>query len=371
MGGKYIIECQKYLITYIWVTKAHNCQIAMIGLNAILSKREGPDYLFSKNNVKPLRETVHNLWQSCLWHSIDLKWLHTSYENCFEAIEKVKNGSDDYGEDNPVLYKILETFRIALNDPVFMQMMTKHSPPFLISGLPPLMKEKWGWAKGDKGVYEPMHGNQMLNDHCIVDGDLVVDLMADVRNALKQNDTKDLFVYNPVKDTLRSIDQAKREDTGHEDEEIQKTFYNKNVFSDVKIISSLSSKINYLVDEISKYHKTEKCIIFSQHYNEMQEIYLALQLAKLNPLMYLGRGEVISFVNLNDSLKVSNAKYRMQLKARIHSLLLTPQKVLTSLSCLYRKRLTVSTYLQPAAFILSVQFGRRPWSSKPSNEPID
>ncbi|CAO3660265.1 unnamed protein product [Rhizopus stolonifer] len=45
---------------YQWL--AHNCQIAMISLNAILSQREGPNYLFSAKNIKSLRETVHNLW---------------------------------------------------------------------------------------------------------------------------------------------------------------------------------------------------------------------------------------------------------------------------------------------------------------------
>ncbi|KAI8381524.1 P-loop containing nucleoside triphosphate hydrolase protein [Radiomyces spectabilis] len=290
---------------YQWL--AHNCQIAMIGLNAILSKREGPDYLFSKNNTKALRETVHNLWQSCLWHSIDLRWLQASYENCIEKIHDVDCGREDYGDDDTVLRQIQQVLKRALDDKMFMQMMTQHSPSFVVQGLPNLMKQKWGWVHGDHGAYEPL-GTMPWEDHCIVNGDIVIDLMHDVLEA--KDEFKNLYVYNGTTDTLEStqtfykkekkaaaeqnkkplsldLSEPKGAKETEEPVEQQLTFYTGNAFSDARVLCSTSSKINYLVNEICKYQAQEKCIVFSQHYNEIQEIYLALKLAKIRTLMYL------------------------------------------------------------------------------------
>ncbi|KAF1806598.1 SNF2 family N-terminal domain-containing protein [Mucor lusitanicus] len=259
---------------YQWV--AHNCQIAMISLNAILSKREGPDYLFTAKNHKALRETVFNLWQSCLWHSVDLKLLQMAYDNCAEKCLDVEQGTSDYGDENKDLVKIRQVLFDALDNKMFMCMMGQHAPSYVVQGLPSLFKETWGWLKGDHGVYEPL-GTLPWDDHCIVSADCVFEAM-DVVVAAKNDDTKDLFVYDGSNQTLVSEQEQQPEG--------QLTYYTRNAFSDARVLSSSSVKINYLVNQVCKYQATEKCIIFSQHYNEMYEIYLALELARVRVLMY-------------------------------------------------------------------------------------
>ncbi|KAI8093000.1 SNF2 family N-terminal domain-containing protein, partial [Halteromyces radiatus] len=262
---------------YQWL--AHNCQISMINLNAILSKREGPDYLFSKNNQKALRETVSNLRQSCTWHSIDIQSLRSSYANCMEKLKQVDEGTEHYGADEPGLRQLKQLFELALGDPVFMDMMTKHEISFVVQGLPNLMKETWGWHKGARGAYMPVSAN-IWDDHCIVSGDIIVDLMHDVTNL--KNANKNIYVYNSNTKILEST-----EVNIEQDDSTALTFYTRSVFTDVRVLCSTSSKINYLVDQILSHHTKEKCLIFSQYYNEMQEIYLALQLVKVRVLMYL------------------------------------------------------------------------------------
>lgn len=319
----------------------------MISLNAILSKREGPDYLFSSNNYKSLRETVHNLWQSCLWHSIDLKQLQTAYDNSVEKCLDVEKGHSDYDAENQDLVRIKDVLKHALDDKMFMCMMTQHSPSYVVQGLPNLFKETWGWCKGDHGAYDSDSENALpWDDHCVIDADRIVNAMDVIsRNIL--DESKDLFIYNGSDHTLQSVEEyhasklrRKREltsaakkkeeeegkkklqdgageekkdnvvikklpakkkrkvndttkeavavDDANEEskEEEQLTFYTKSAFSDARVLSSSSVKINYLVNQIYRYQSTEKCIIFSQHYNEMYEIYLALQLAKIRVLMY-------------------------------------------------------------------------------------
>lgn len=313
---------------YQWI--AHNCQIAMISLNAILSKREGPDYLFTTKNHKALRETVFNLWQSCLWHSVDLKLLKMAYDNCVEKCLDIEQGRSDYGDENKDLVKIREVLHHALDTSMFMCMMGQHAPSYVVQGLPILFKETWGWLKGDHGAYEPL-GVLPWDDHCVIGAERVFEAM-DVIAAAKNDETKDLFVYNGSDQTLVSVhefelnkkrmkhaaemalkkkkpkvsgkmlpggsdspqtascmemdDQDEEIDEKNQKDQDQLTYYTRNAFSDARVLSSSSVKINYLVNQIYKYQATEKCIIFSQQYNEMYEIYLALELARVRVLMY-------------------------------------------------------------------------------------
>lgn len=324
----------------------------MISLNAILSEREGPDYLFNRNNQKALRETVSNLRQSCTWHSIDLSALRSSHYNCVQKLKRLDAGTAHMNDDDERdLRQLKQVFELALGDPLFMDMMTKHEVSFVVQGLPTLMKETWGWCVGSRGAYLPVSSDPW-DDHCLVSGDIVVDLMHDVTDPRRSNN--DLYVYNSKANLLESTvvyEKRKRREllaaskitksnsgptaaktgrrstattTGQDleqkgihseanysgtpspplsssasasidtndnnlgqDESLSLTFYTRGVFNDVRILCSTSSKINYLVDQILSHHSNEKCIIFSQHYNEMQEIYLALQLVKVRVLMYL------------------------------------------------------------------------------------
>lgn len=266
----------------------------MIALNAILSRREGPDYLFSRGNQKALRETVHNLWQSCLWHSIDPQWLQPAYDNCVEKIEDIEQGRTTYGEeDNGALKEIRDVFLRALNDKLFLSMMTTHSPSYLISGLPELLKRKWGWMDGHSGIYM---NNDVPSAHAIVGGDTIVDITAEVAHSKEV--TENLWVYDESQGTLDTLAVHNRKRklalaTGSTEQETQEhvsrplTFVGKSDLQSANLHSTTSSKLNYLVNQIKKYNSTEKCIIFSQHWNEIQEIYTALRLVKVRALMYL------------------------------------------------------------------------------------
>lgn len=291
----------------------------MIALNAILSRREGPDYLFSRGNQKALRETVHNLWQSCLWHSIDPQWLQPAYDNCVEKIEDIEHGRATYGEeDNNALKEIRDVLLRALNDKLFLSMMTTHSPSYLVSDLPDIAKRKWGWLRGHPGIYV---SEDIQSSHAIVGGETVVDITAEIAHSKEVSDN--LWVYDESQDALdtmalhnrkRKLALAKaNEPENHEHISKPLTFIGKSDLQEANLHSTTSSKLNYLVNQIKRYHSTEKCIIFSQHWNEIQEIYTALRLVKIRALMYLdskmvskveGHQKSMWRISLNDNLTV-------------------------------------------------------------------
>ncbi|KAI9284162.1 P-loop containing nucleoside triphosphate hydrolase protein [Umbelopsis sp. AD052] len=299
---------------YQWM--AHNCQVAMVALNAVLSRREGPDYLFSRGNQKALRETIHNLWQSCLWHSIDPQWLQPAYDNCVEKIDDIDKGLTTYGEeDNNALKEIRDVLLRALNDKLFLAMMTTHSPSYLISNLPDIPRRKWGWLNGQPGIYVE---NGVPARHAIVSGETVTDITAEVINSHQATDN--LWVYDETEDRLETMAQHNRKrklphmSGGIEVQEPVPrplAFIGKSDLYNANVYSTTSSKINYLVNQVKNCHETEKCIIFSQHWNEIQEIYTALRLVRVRAMMYLDskmsnteRSQTILTFNTSDKVNV-------------------------------------------------------------------
>ncbi|KAI8977954.1 SNF2 family N-terminal domain-containing protein [Pilobolus umbonatus] len=278
---------------YQWI--AHNCQIAMIVLNAILSERVGPDYLFYPKNYKSLRETVHNLWQSCLWYSVDLNQLKIAYENCMEKCGCVEDGTADYGSgDNQDLFRIRDTLEHALHDSMFMDMMHQNSPSYIVQGLPTLFEEYFGRCLGKHGVYD-----ESDHSYCILPSNVIF------KTFLANTHHPYLFAYqNNQLLTYHEYEKNKKS-------EAEVTFFTENVFTDASIVSSTSSKINYLLNQIRQYHLTDKCIVFSQHTNEMYEIYSALRLAKIRTLLYqdspmsnVKRSHMILTFNTSDNANV-------------------------------------------------------------------
>ncbi|ORX47171.1 hypothetical protein DM01DRAFT_1327182 [Hesseltinella vesiculosa] len=390
---------------YQWL--AHNCQISLISLNAILSERVGPDYLFSKQNSSALRQTISNMLQSCTWLSADMASVYAAHSHCKKALDKIHTKGHTFGQrDDADLERILWILDQAIADPVFVAMMSKHEVSFVVQGLPPLMREQWGWHNGARGAYQPI-STDVWHDHCLVSGDIVIDLSNDVK-ATKNDPSKNLYVYNsrtrilestevydkrqldrkrsqtsPLRRKVRKVRAKEADDapsnppanqaktnkkkkpmmkkpkpvlpsseliasmlpaktpsvqlapagnatatqpptTPHGNSKKRKlhphahineqddsdvtamTFYTRNVFSDVRVLCSTSVKINYLVDQVLRYQHKEKCIIFCQYYNEMQEIYLALRLVNVRVLMYphsqmLGKKRAQEIVTFNTS----------------------------------------------------------------------
>lgn len=233
----------------------------MISLNAILSQREGPDYLFSSKNVKSLRETVHNLWQSCFWYSIDAALLTMAQTNCAQACAEIERGVADYGDENEDLFRIQAVLAEAQENEVFIKLMQHPSPALKVVGLPEVFRDCWGMSQ---------------DQECLMSQDRVVSEMDYLK---RKQDSDYAYVFDGHR--LLPADEAEK------DTDRPMTFYTANALSDAKVMATTSSKLNYLVNQIMKYQATEKCIIFTQHYNEMVEIYLILtKLMKQRVLTY-------------------------------------------------------------------------------------
>lgn len=262
----------------------------MVGLNAILSKHRGRDYIFDPENTKEIQEAVHNLCQSCFWRSVESRWLQASHDNCVVTVDAIENGEKNFGDDNDTLRQIKTVLDDALSDRLFVEMMDKHSPLYIVSGLPRLLKEKWGCSRGVPGVYAQ-------EDICVVEGGIMYNLKKNIE--LAADHLRSIYVHNVTDDFVETVEgyQEKREQRMIEkayqdpvDDEAQKrvelVFYNANAFKDTKVLCSTSTKVNYLIDEIRERQHSEKCVIFAQHQEEVQEIGAALQLANVNVLMY-------------------------------------------------------------------------------------
>lgn len=63
--------------------------------------------------------------------------------------------------------------------------------------------------------------------------------------------------------------------------------YTRRAFECMALLATTSSKLDYLINEVRKHTDAgEKCVIFSQWWNEMQAIVETLQLAKVRCLLY-------------------------------------------------------------------------------------
>ncbi|RUS21339.1 SNF2 family N-terminal domain-containing protein [Endogone sp. FLAS-F59071] len=389
-----------------WQYLTHNCIIAFVALNAVLSERTDVDYFFHRSNTRELRHVVANLWQSLFWY--------TDQDNMIESVKFALNSATEglgYQEegirqypatDVELLNKSKQILETALKNPIWNALMRSRQIGYFIQGFPVELQARWALVEGktvegrvDEVDVEDGDGKEEGREPpvCVmslrdvervmemvdeVEGEEVmvgvvrercrpreaaagskkrkmareksgntkktrvngvetashekngggrkeknkgkekakVDFVSQVRTSTNTSSSSTMVdlvdlttnpTTNPITQPAPSLGSSSVYPIVLEENEAfsslphitpapsrpvldvlePESVYTRRAFERTALLATTSSKLDYLINEVRKHTVTgEKCVIFSQWWNEMQAIVETLQLAKVRCLLY-------------------------------------------------------------------------------------
>ncbi|KAG0029179.1 hypothetical protein BGZ81_004041 [Podila clonocystis] len=224
-------------------TLSLNSQIALIQANAVLTQREDQDYFFHPSNLKHLRQVIDNLNNGCFWYSGGENYA-TLIRGTIQLAERGVEAPMKYPPDDIALLKeVIKHLQLALSDSSWNTLVTAQEVGFFCRVPEALQHEAL--------IPSSSLGN-ILGDNV----DVCV-LLANQINSLKET-RHQLRDPCPIETTT----------------------------SKACILSSTSSKLNYIVSQILYHHAKEKCVVFCQSSNSIYYIREYLTLAKIRCLTY-------------------------------------------------------------------------------------
>ncbi|KAF9091536.1 hypothetical protein BGX23_005076 [Mortierella sp. AD031] len=290
---------------------ALNCQIAMIQANAVLSERQDQDYFFHPRNRKLLALVIGHLKDGCFWYLGGFGYKDKVVEtlkNVQVALEKHdRSGGTKYSQDDyQMLLDVSSHLRTALESSSWRAIETKQEVGYYCQNLPTLVQAKHAiipsaslHATNTSFVKsEPLE--QQVRDEeegslCVMLGKEILSLRDDVVKAEQAMEIEQLVrPENAERPAAGSMDSAI--DLTMDDENnamldlALKEAISQDRLSRSVILSSTSSKLNYIASQILRHQGSEKCIIFCQSENVMYYIREYLSLAKVRCLMYHTNG---------------------------------------------------------------------------------
>ncbi|KAG0338524.1 hypothetical protein BG000_003814 [Podila horticola] len=229
-----------------------NSQIALIQANAVLTQREDQDYFFHPSNLKHLRQVIDNLNNGCFWYSGGESYM-TLIRGALRLAENV--GQEYPPDDMALLNEVIKHLRLALLDPCWSTLVAAQEVGFFCR-LPETMQEE---ALIPSSSLRATPGDNM--GVCVM-------LAKQIKNLRETVRQERVALYN----------------------EDHQPISNAPPISEACILSSTSSKLNYVVSQILYHHPGEKCIVFCQNSTAIYYIQEYLTLAKVRCLTYHKQG---------------------------------------------------------------------------------
>ncbi|KAI8822029.1 SNF2 family N-terminal domain-containing protein [Fimicolochytrium jonesii] len=217
----------------------HNCIIAFIGANAVLSEREHQDYFFHANNAKPLKDVINNLQLSCFWFADPefISQLHTALNNVTHALIDDKESPHYSPADLAQLTQI-------------QAVLTTASQSDLLRNI----------VKVVDVVYEVRRPHAQLGGKTTA--------WTDVGNAVLKGADLEAFQKRKQKERVTlGIGTGGGEEGG-------------------EVLGSASVKLSYLADQIIKHSPTEKIIIYCQFIQEIYYLHEVCRIAKVRCILF-------------------------------------------------------------------------------------
>ncbi|KAJ3023201.1 hypothetical protein HKX48_003979 [Thoreauomyces humboldtii] len=196
----------------------HNCLVAFIKANAVLSEREHSDYFFHPRNAGPLRDVITNLQESCFWLSPKgfLGVVRRTLDNVYTGIDAI---ASSHQKDATELEEIERVLEDALNDELWVHIM-----------------------KGEDLVYEVLGAVDDSTSH-----------------------SRQLLVGSHLESQARKL---------------QMRLPSRGDSAQLEVLATGSAKQAYLLSEILKYASTEKIIIYCQFEREIFYLHQMCRLAQ-------------------------------------------------------------------------------------------
>ncbi|OAQ27102.1 hypothetical protein K457DRAFT_157153 [Linnemannia elongata AG-77] len=284
---------------------ALNCQIALIQANAVLSEREDQDYLLHPSNRTLLTKVIENLKDGCFWYLGGIGYkdrVVDSLSNVMKALEKddMSGGTKYSREDRRLLLDIVRHLTTALESPGWEAIVAAQEVGYYCQDLPTLVQAKHALIPStllhntNSGLIhgEPLERRQVQGDAegalCVVLGREISDLRDKVLSAERTADIERLHHQDDAQllnaSITSTIDTAVNDNANAE--QMLKEVMSRERLSRSTILSSTSSKLNYIASQILQHQGSEKCIVFCQNQTVMYYIREYLELAKVRCLMY-------------------------------------------------------------------------------------
>ncbi|KAJ2397077.1 hypothetical protein GGI05_000822 [Coemansia sp. RSA 2603] len=235
----------------------YNTIVSFFHINAILTERTGRDYFFHPENKQHLRRIVKNLFLSCFWFSISLKHISDGVSNGQRALELWKQGKKPYSDkDVSTLKQSIGVLVQASTDSEWTFVAQSETVGYWVNGLP---------QKLTKSMFR---APSSLDDN-----------PAHIATAVQ----------------LQEIAEHAKEMTAAADDDMPPRIVNISPHEYEQLRSSTvhsctSNKIAYIVDQIQRFHHSEKCIVFVNSLSEVLLVHEALGLARILHLMYANQG---------------------------------------------------------------------------------
>ncbi|KAF8947839.1 hypothetical protein BGZ47_007648 [Haplosporangium gracile] len=284
---------------------ALNCQIALIQANAVLSEREDQDYFLHPSNRTVLTKVIENLKDGCFWYVGGIGYkdkVVDSLGNVMAALEKhERSGGTKYSrEDYQLLLDIVSHLTTALESTGWEAIVAAQEVGYYCQDLPTLVQAKHaiipstslhitnaGLTNG--GSSERRHvKDDAEGSLCVMLGREISDLRDKVWSAERAADIARLLhsedVQLPNASITLTMDMVVDDDA--QAVQMLKKAMSRERLSRSTILSSTSSKLNYITSQILQHQGSEKCIVFCQNQTVMYYIREYLELAKVRCLMY-------------------------------------------------------------------------------------
>ncbi|KAF9302757.1 hypothetical protein BGZ74_004881 [Mortierella antarctica] len=221
-----------------------NSQIALIQANAVLTQREDQDYFFHPSNRKHLRQVIDNLNNGCFWYSGGENYA-TLLRETIQLSERGVEAAVKYPPDDIALLKeVIKNLQLALSDPSWNTLVTAQEVGFFCR-VPEAMQQE---ALIPSSSLSATPGDN--TGVCV----LLANQISRLRETLRYEQRGPCPVETAI--------------------------------SNACILSSTSSKLNYVVSQILYHHTEEKSVVFCQSPNSIYYIREYLALAKIRCLTY-------------------------------------------------------------------------------------
>lgn len=266
----------------------------MITINAVTSEREGVDYFFHPKNRRVLLTLFSNLRQaSFTWSG----YTKAMIENSLQTAEKFLAKYIINPEDKKLLQEAIRVGELALSNGIFTAVSQLHEMAMYVQN--PLPEEiRRAWALDYHNGNPTLMGASMICAakeafHTYRRGGLV-DQSDSVFDTTKLTDFGESLLRRLAVDADIDPIEFRTAQAGFTDQKPSaspdtSTSVNNSTWRESTIISTASSKLSYLMDQIFLHHKNEKIIVFYEAENVGYYIAQALKCVNIEHLVYTKR----------------------------------------------------------------------------------
>ncbi|KAJ1655507.1 hypothetical protein IWQ61_004755 [Dispira simplex] len=265
----------------------YNVLLAGIISNAVLSEREGSDYLFYASNAKFLRRTIDNIWSSCSWFTGLVQGIPKTLEFVREGLKRAdKRGY--LAEDVKLLRHCLHWLQRALACPSWCYLMHNREMGYYLDTWPNHLsapnlfgQNQWPVEHSPLVTDTPVKNNQEMSslgdsprDMTLWTGIAVEQVMHLLQSDSESPPNDTSFDLTPSTNTTPSL----LAENFTPDDCLQ--------LQSLMLRGCTNSKLSYLISQLQIHAKQEKCIVFVNSPDDLYYVYEGLQLSRIPTLVY-------------------------------------------------------------------------------------